>query len=218
MKGRRIQLGNVRTQEKCPQCGRKFRLSLEDQQHPSMECSTCKTHPKLYYIDARSLGAGTIWRNTKNGHLFQSYEVAYKQLEELRLIMSDAPQEMTKMTTKENIEAHKTLFSDLIFQSRKRAKLKKLEFSITQDDLFDYCIEHNWVCSLTGIRFVLTSGHYKSWNPYRPSIDRIDSSKGYTKDNIRLVCSAVNIALHTWGLEVFDKIVQERLRWKVTKK
>jgi len=32
-------------------------------------------------------------------------------------------------------------------------------------------------------------------NPYSPSIDRKDSSKGYTDDNVRVVLSAVNSAL-----------------------
>lgn len=33
------------------------------------------------------------------------------------------------------------------------------------------------------------------------SIDRVDCTKGYTKDNIRLVCWWLNAAMGTWGLE-----------------
>lgn len=41
-------------------------------------------------------------------------------------------------------------------------------------------------CALTKVRFDIES----KW--YRPSIDRIDSNKGYTLDNIRLVAWIVN--------------------------
>ncbi len=52
--------------------------------------------------------------------------------------------------------------------------------------------------------------HDKPTNSYRapfaPSIDRINSEKGYTDGNVRLVCVAVNWALSDWGIEVFEKI------------
>jgi hypothetical protein len=52
------------------------------------------------------------------------------------------------------------------------------------------------VCEVTGILFDLTSQtsdtvHAK--NPWVPSIDRIDSSKPYTKDNVQLVVYMYNV-------------------------
>ena len=88
-----------------------------------------------------------------------------------------------------------------------RAKKKKTPFSLTMDDINKLFEESMGKCSLTGIEFVFKYGTTKRWNPYAPSIDKIDPKGGYTKDNIRLVCAAVNIALHTWGLAVFDKLV-----------
>lgn len=35
-------------------------------------------------------------------------------------------------------------------------------------------------------------------NPWAPSIDRIDCSKGYIKGNMRVVCWAYNIARRDW--------------------
>ena len=58
------------------------------------------------------------------------------------------------------------------------------------------------LCSVTGIPFVLDStGDSAVKHPLAPSIDRIDSSKGYTADNVRVVCWAVNAACSTWGLD-----------------
>jgi hypothetical protein len=40
-------------------------------------------------------------------------------------------------------------------------------------------------------------------HPYAPSIDRKLSNLGYTRDNVRLVCVAVNFGMGQWGEEVF---------------
>lgn len=45
-------------------------------------------------------------------------------------------------------------------------------------------------CEVTNIPFVLTRGHH----PFAPSMDRIDSSKGYTMDNIQIVVLIYNTA------------------------
>ena len=42
-------------------------------------------------------------------------------------------------------------------------------------------------------------------NKYNLSIDRIDSSKGYTKDNIQLVCSAANMMK---GYMEYNELIQ----------
>lgn len=47
-------------------------------------------------------------------------------------------------------------------------------------------------CALTKFPMTLVWGNGKK-NIYNLSVDRIDSSKGYTKDNIQLVCAAANM-------------------------
>lgn len=56
-------------------------------------------------------------------------------------------------------------------------------------------------CELSGILFDLES--VKAWNI--PSIDRIEPALGYTPDNIRIVCFALNTAMGDWG---FDKLAE----------
>lgn len=46
------------------------------------------------------------------------------------------------------------------------------------------------------------------------SIDRIDSSKGYTKDNIWLICSAVNFMKSNLNLEEFKQYCQAVINYK----
>ena len=42
-------------------------------------------------------------------------------------------------------------------------------------------------------------GHGKAPRPFAPSIDRRDATKGYTVENIRVICWAANLLLGTWG-------------------
>ena len=78
---------------------------------------------------------------------------------------------------------------------RGRAKAKGLEYALTNE-----WGESNWTgcCALTGIPFDLFhgTGHV---HPYSPSIDRIDSKKGYLPDNCRFVLQCVNSFRSTLG-------------------
>jgi hypothetical protein len=53
-------------------------------------------------------------------------------------------------------------------------------------------------CELTGIRLNLASKAEKPSFDV-PSIDRINSMKGYVYSNIRIVCFAANAMLGSWG-------------------
>lgn len=53
----------------------------------------------------------------------------------------------------------------------------------------------------------MAGAHHSKINPYSPSLDRIDTSRGYTKDNVRLVVYAVNIMLMDWGESIFARVV-----------
>ena len=64
-------------------------------------------------------------------------------------------------------------------------------------------------CALSGLRFDLRQiGSGKARRPFAPSLDRIDSIGGYTRDNVRLVCQAVNFALNAFGEDVFRQIAK----------
>ncbi|MGI9504055.1 MAG: hypothetical protein ACR2RE_13480 [Geminicoccaceae bacterium] len=57
-------------------------------------------------------------------------------------------------------------------------------------------------CEITGLP--LDSGPVKANSgrdrrPFRISLDRKDSERGYTRDNVRIVCACINYALGSWG-------------------
>lgn len=92
--------------------------------------------------------------------------------------------------------------------ARNRAKQKGLEFTLTKE----------WVksrgsnCELSGLPFRPEYDGVYGRNPFAPSVDRIDSSKGYTPENSRLIFSCLNMGLGQWGLEevapVWEKVLE----------
>ena len=74
--------------------------------------------------------------------------------------------------------------------ARDRAKSKNRLFDISKEDLMDLWNKQEGKCAISKIpmTFNIDSGR----NPYNISIDQINPSRGYTKDNIQLVCMCVN--------------------------
>ena len=73
----------------------------------------------------------------------------------------------------------------LIYSARNNAKLRGIEFNITEDDVV--IPTH---CPLLGVELTCIFGEGRvSTNM---SLDRIDNTKGYTPDNIQVICDLAN--------------------------
>jgi len=68
-------------------------------------------------------------------------------------------------------------------------KFNQIETDLDEDYLFDLIKSQNETCLLTGIPFV-----YKKSHPLCPSLDKIESDKGYVKGNVQWLSWAVNRA------------------------
>lgn len=84
-------------------------------------------------------------------------------------------------------------------------------------------LTHEWVaerlevgvCETTGIALELSKPPESRFHPWAPSVDRIDSKRGYTQDNCRVVCWIYNMAKSEWTDEVvvtFARALAERQR------
>jgi len=106
----------------------------------------------------------------------------------------------------------KTEYSRLKRASCKaRAKQRGLEFSLSLSFLQSRI--DSGVCEISGIPFDVSPPEkhgVRRWNC--PSIDRIDSSKGYTEDNCRVILYCLNMAFADWGEDVFRGAVLAWLR------
>lgn len=96
----------------------------------------------------------------------------------------------------------------VIYRTARRNALKRgIPFDLTTGDFKQMVDEARYQCAITGIIFECGDAQGQR-RPWFPSIDRIDSSKGYTKENCRLVCVAVNLAMNVWGEDVLNRIVR----------
>jgi hypothetical protein len=102
----------------------------------------------------------------------------------------------------------------VILHARKRAAKFGWEFDL-DDHLDELKVRFAKMrCELTGLELAVGVGAgspgKRYWNT--PSLDRIDSTKGYTISNVRIVCWAMNCAMGTWGEAVLRQIATAWLK------
>jgi len=73
--------------------------------------------------------------------------------------------------------------------------------AITTRELLDMHTKQTSKCHYTGLQYSLTER-----GPLYMSVDRIDSSLGYTKDNTVLCCWFVNCAKNEWSLDQMKEL------------
>mgnify|MGYP000005459383 FL=1 len=71
-----------------------------------------------------------------------------------------------------------------------RSNKKGQECTITLDYLRELWCKQNGLCAISNLpmTYIFNNGRI----PTNVSVDRIDSKKGYTRDNVQLVCMAIN--------------------------
>lgn len=111
----------------------------------------------------------------------------------------------------ENYQMRATGFTpDKIVSMLARTKARALkcgrDFDLDKAYLVELAYQSNFQCSVSGIGFEIDKENGGRVSPWSPSIDRRDSTGGYTKDNVRLVCYAVNVAMNEWGEDVLRRI------------
>lgn len=94
---------------------------------------------------------------------------------------------------------------DLYRRTRRNAERREIEFKLTESHVAELLRESGGLCTVTGIQLTNDDSPTRGKHvrrPWAPSIDRIDSEKGYTLENCRIVCGAANLAMNMWGEEV----------------
>lgn len=135
-------------------------------------CKECKTtqYKKYYNSEKRK----EEYEKNRNKYLEKGKEYRKNNREKCK----ESALKWYRKTKVEN--AAKYLYK----YAKSRALKKGLEFTITETD-----ISIPEYCPILGYKIIVGKGND---NKFSPSIDRIDSSKGYTPDNIQIVCKLFN--------------------------
>ena len=95
----------------------------------------------------------------------------------------------------------------------KKARERKHAYDIDVEYLKDLWEKQDGKCIFTGIKMKLhkngTEWSKDKGNPWKSSLDRIDSSKGYLKGNVRFICNIGNMCKQSWDDETVLKFCQE---------
>lgn len=87
-------------------------------------------------------------------------------------------------------------------KAKQRATKTGKEFTITSQDVKDL-LAVSFICPYTKVPYEITTGIGR--NPWTSSLDRKDSTKGYTPDNIEITSLWWNIAKSSWSPEIMKR-------------
>jgi hypothetical protein len=124
--------------------------------------------------------------------------------------------ELHKILTKEaQAKSRKTILGRakaLLNKAKYRSSKYNREFDLTLDWVLKKLEEET--CELSGRKFNFTQlGNHKT-HPDSPSIDRIDSNLGYTKNNCRIIVTSLNCALGSHGIEHLIQLVNDVISYQ----
>jgi DNA-directed RNA polymerase subunit RPC12/RpoP len=89
---------------------------------------------------------------------------------------------------------------------KSRAKLAGREYDLTEQWTLDRLEQIEWTCEVTGIKFDLYSPGQGNKNRYSMSVDRIDPSLGYTRDNVQFLITWANRAKSDLPMKEFIEL------------
>jgi hypothetical protein len=141
----------------------------------------------------------------KNKDKIREYHAEYRSRPEVKEKRRLYRQE-NKAKIRENAKKHRESaqydperFVGYLFEQVKGgASSRNILFEITKEDITRLCIDSKGKCAISGMP--LTT-YFNS--PFKASVDRIDSSLGYTTDNVQLVATMVNTAKNKYSMEEF---------------
>lgn len=170
-----------------------------------MDTKICTKCGKTLPLDAFNKGNGRFGRRTycrECEHVIQNSEEAKARRRLYRQQMREDPEWAQRERRNDAIRRHtnkRSILLSLLRTAKQRAKMKGLEFSITEHDL-----SLPDACPLLGIP--LKSAWGKA-TPDSYSIDRIDSSKGYIPGNVWVISKRANMIKSDATLEELELLV-----------
>jgi len=145
-------------------------------------CKTCRREQaKNAYYEKGGFDALKQWRE-ENPELYRLQHQTNNRKRKERMAID--PEFANYVREQKRLNHKKNFISGMVSRARQRATKLGLQFEVTVEN-----IVIPELCPILEVPLVLgTKGDYQ----FSPSIDRLDSSKGYTLDNIRVISSLAN--------------------------
>ena len=135
------------------------------------ECANCKQITSDYYI-------------RKNGK-FHSWCKTCTKLKAKNIYLKNRKEKLAYANEYRELNKHTLSIKTLVRNSRNRANKKDIEFNLHWTDIY---IPNK--CPILGIPLMFNYEGIPTDNS--PSLDRIDPTKGYTKDNVWVISNLAN--------------------------
>ena len=87
------------------------------------------------------------------------------------------------------------------YRQRRDSKSRKASFDLTEVEFVAVVAQSNDACMLSNIRFS-AARYFKNGQvpcPFKPSLDRINASLGYTASNVQLISQVANFCKNEWS-------------------
>lgn len=104
-----------------------------------------------------------------------------------------------------NFQGYKDISAVYFSRVKANAKTKEREFIITKQSIWEQWIKQDKKCALSGVKLVIER-NYKKLKIMTASLDRIDSEKGYTNNNIQWVHKHLNQMKSNHSQDYFLKL------------
>lgn len=195
----------------CSKCGQSQHISefrLYNEKYLSKKCKKCDNeYRREYHRNYRKENFERILKNrrkSKNREYKREYDREYCNKNSERI-------------SERGREYRNTIIGkcrQLVNAAKVRSGRKNLEYNINADVIYVMIMEQKQKCVQTGVKFTFDNKGDGSVNLKSPSLDRKDSSKGYTIENIQITCWFYNAGKGSSSDEEVWKLLNETFKNK----
>jgi hypothetical protein len=134
-----------------------------------------------------------------------------------RLDMGEYARLMRECRGEAGSEPPMAIFRKLARAAKVRAAQRGLVFDLTADYLLQLYRTNGGRCAVTGIPFDMRVERTTRVRPYGVSVDRIECRGPYTRENVRLILTALNIAINEFGWGTYLTVARAAIAGQLRK-
>lgn len=120
----------------------------------------------------------------------------------------------SELTSKRSWKGYEEISGQAISHIKCGAKIRGFEYSVSNEFLWELFLKQDRKCILTGQDIAFIKDYKSKTISQTASLDRIDSSKGYTEDNVWWVHKDINRLKFDFSLDKFYKLCEDVVNYK----